>query len=140
MRFPVNFFFQVKVLLNKIKKMLCKIKTIQLLTIFLAIINIGCEQKKTILNEKNIIDKSTVTKKTKTSTKITDSLKYNKYVFGTDEEGNHVQGKIIIEGKNGIGILIGKEDTEIEIVLEQVSHNKLIATDIDGFKYKLKFK
>ena len=139
MRFSVKFFFDVKVLLNKIKNMLYKIKTIKLLTIFLALNKIGFEQKKTSFIEKKT-DKSLVTKKITTSTKITDSIKYDKSVFGTDEEGNDVQGKIIIEGKNGIGILIGKEDTKIEIVIEMINHNELIATDIDGFKYKLKFK
>ena len=74
MRFSVKFFFDVKVLLNKIKNMLYKIKTIKLLTIFLALINIGCEQKKTSFIEKKT-DKSLETKKITTSTKITDSIK-----------------------------------------------------------------
>lgn len=119
--------------------MLYKIKTTLLLAILLVFINIGCEQKRTPLIE-NTTDKSIEAKKTKTNTKITDSIKYNKYVSGTDEDGNNVQGKIIIEGKNGIGVLTGKGDTEIEVVIELLSNNKLIATDIDGFKYKLKLK
>lgn len=119
--------------------MFYKIKKIQLLAILLVLINIGCEQKKPSLTEK-ATDKTVATKKTKLYTKITDSIKYNKYVSGTDEDGNDVQGRIIIEGKNGIGVLTGKEDSEIEIVIELLNNNKLIGTDIDGFKYKLKFK
>ena len=120
--------------------MVSKIKSVQLLYIFTTIIFIECEYKKTSLNENKKSVESTALKNIKTNAKVVDSLKYNNRVCGTDEEGNYIEGKIIIEGKNGIGILTGKDGNVIEIVFELENNNKLIATDIEGFHYNLKIK
>ncbi len=63
---------------------------------------------------------------------------YKYSVSGTDYDNNKVHGKIDLEGQNGIGTLIRNGDTTVEIVVENVSHGKLIAIDIDGNKYELK--
>lgn len=63
---------------------------------------------------------------------------YQYKVSGTDYDHNKVYGQIDLEGQNGIGTLIRNEDTTIEIVIENISHGKLIAIDIDGNKYELK--
>jgi len=75
--------------------------------------------------------------------KKNDSSELNQYlqqVTGTDEDGNNVHGKINIEGKIGLGTLINKDTTCIEIVVEWNGKNKLLATDPQGYKYDLKFK
>lgn len=118
--------------------MISKIKFPTLQFIYLAVLLIGCDHKKTPEIEKKIITKSITTEDKNTKTRVIDSLKYKNKVWGKDEEGYTVYGRIIVEGKNGIGILIDNKGQEIEIVFEMLSSKKLIATDIEGFKYKLK--
>jgi hypothetical protein len=42
-----------------------------------------------------------------------------------------------IEGNNGIGILKATNGCTIEVVLDKGRQNKLLATDQEGFTYKL---
>lgn len=65
--------------------------------------------------------------------------KYNHRISGKDDNGNNVKGVINLESEIGIGV-IKKEDeiTEIEIVSENIYSDKIIATDINGFHYRLK--
>ncbi|MES2241057.1 MAG: hypothetical protein V4497_12440 [Bacteroidota bacterium] len=64
--------------------------------------------------------------------------KYNYRVTGLDENGNSVNGVINLENEIAIGLLRGSDNTEIEIISEQINANRIIATDINGFEYKLK--
>ncbi|CAM3104778.1 hypothetical protein [Flavobacterium frigoris] len=65
---------------------------------------------------------------------------YQQRVIGTDENGDNVRGYINIEGEIGLGTLVRKDMKEIEIVVERVGKQKLIATDLEGYKYNLKIK
>jgi hypothetical protein len=65
---------------------------------------------------------------------------YDHQVTGTDENGNKVEGKINIDGKIGLGTLINHDAKEIEIVVEWINERKLVATDPDGYEYKLTIK
>lgn len=65
---------------------------------------------------------------------------YDYSVAGTDEDGNHVNGNINIEGKIGLGTLIRKDAEKIEIVVEWVGKQKLMATDLDGYEYDLRIR
>jgi hypothetical protein len=117
--------------------MISKIKFLPLKTLCLALLLIGSDTKRTHTFEKKTV-KSIVPENIKTNTKIIDPLKYKDHVWGKDEEGNNVHGRIIVEGKNGIGIIINNKGQEIEIVFEILNRKKIIATDIEGFQYKLK--
>ncbi|GGA87030.1 hypothetical protein GCM10008015_29650 [Flavobacterium palustre] len=69
----------------------------------------------------------------------TNNKKYNHRITGKDDSGKNVKGVINLESEIGIGV-IKKEDeiTEIEIVSENIYSDKIIATDINGFQYRLK--
>lgn len=115
------------------------IQYIQLIIISLSLIFGGCNQKKTALIEKTrVVKKINLAHEKFIFNTITDTLKYKKHVFGIDEEGNSVQGHINIEGQNGIGVLVDDQGQKIEIVFELENNKKLVATDVQGFKYKLK--
>lgn len=64
--------------------------------------------------------------------------KYDHQFTGTDENGEQVNGIINLENEVGIGVLKEKNNNEIEIVSEDINYKEIIATDINGFKYKLK--
>ena len=64
--------------------------------------------------------------------------KYDHQFTGTDENGEEVNGVINLEDEIGIGIVKGKNNNEIEIVSEDINYKEIIATDINGTKYKLK--
>lgn len=64
--------------------------------------------------------------------------KYDHQFTGTDENGEEVNGVINLEDEIGIGIVKGKNNNEIEIVSEDINYKEIIATDINGIKYKLK--
>lgn len=68
----------------------------------------------------------------------TSNKKYNHQVKGTDENGKNVNGVINLEDEIGIGVLKGNDSTEIEIISEHINSNGIMATDINGVKYKLK--
>jgi hypothetical protein len=65
---------------------------------------------------------------------------YDYSAAGTDEDGNHVNGNINIEGTIGLGTLIRYDAKEIEIVVERSGKQKIIATDLEGYKYNLKIR
>lgn len=69
----------------------------------------------------------------------TNNEKYNHRIVGKDETGKNVKGYINLETEIGIGI-VKKEDEikEIEIVSENINSRRIIATDINGFQYRLK--
>lgn len=64
---------------------------------------------------------------------------YQYKVSGFDYDHNKVYGQIDLEGQTGIGTLIRNEDTQIEIIVEDVKHDNLVAIDMDGNQYNLKF-
>lgn len=109
------------------------IKTILLLFIFTSI---SCENKEKKNNkppEKQvpIIETSQVTIDSFTTPNSVT-------ITGTDESGNTVHGEGIIEGNSGLGTLMQKNGRKKDIIFEQINANNIIATDDDGFKYKLK--
>jgi hypothetical protein len=65
---------------------------------------------------------------------------YQQRVIGTDENGEIVRGYINIEGEIGLGTLVRNDMKGIEIVVERIGKQKLIATDLEGYKYNLKIK
>lgn len=69
----------------------------------------------------------------------TSNSKFNHKISGKDENGNQVNGVINLEDEIGIGVLKKDDTNEIEIVSEHISSNRIIATDINGYHYKLKF-
>lgn len=64
--------------------------------------------------------------------------KYDYAVTGVDEEGRNVNGVINLENEIGIGIIKVDKGNEIEIISEQINSNRIIATDANGFIYRLK--
>ncbi|PKH68192.1 hypothetical protein CXF59_05205 [Flavobacterium sp. ALD4] len=70
----------------------------------------------------------------------TELSQYGYKVTGTDENGNNVHGNINIEDNIGLGTLIINDAKAIEIVVEYIDKHKLLATDLDGYEYKLKIK
>ncbi|AOZ98385.1 hypothetical protein [Flavobacterium commune] len=64
--------------------------------------------------------------------------KYDHQFTGTNENGEQVNGIINLENEVGIGILKEKNNNEIEIISEDINYKEIIATDINGLKYKLK--
>lgn len=64
--------------------------------------------------------------------------KYDHQFTGIDENGEEVNGVINLKDEIGIGIVKGKNNNEIEIVSEDINYKEIIATDINGIKYKLK--
>jgi hypothetical protein len=109
-----------------------------LLIIFLSISIGGCENKtnSNVDKQKATTDTTLVVRPSKSELSI-DTLQHKKSVYGLDEEGNPVQGRVSIEGKNGIGILKDTNGRIIEVVLDKGEQNKLIATDQEGYTYKL---
>lgn len=70
----------------------------------------------------------------------TSNKKYNHRITGKDDSGKNVKGVINLESEIGIGVIKKDDDVkEIEIVSESVNSDKIIATDINGFQYRLKF-
>tara|TARA_R110000868_G_scaffold36900_11_gene130561 strand:- start:4786 stop:5151 length:366 start_codon:yes stop_codon:yes gene_type:complete len=119
--------------------MISKIEIVRLLILCLPITIGACEQKSTHQNTKQIVIKKSDSENKKTKKDlISISSKYKDHVCGIDEDGNNVQGHITVEGENGIGILIDNKGHETEIVFEILNRKKIIATDIEGFKYNLK--
>lgn len=68
----------------------------------------------------------------------TSNSKFNHKISGKDENGNQVNGVINLEDEIGIGVLKKDDINEIEIVSEHISSNRIIATDINGYQYRLK--
>lgn len=68
----------------------------------------------------------------------TNNSKYNHKITGKDDNGKNVKGEINLEGEIGIGIIKKEDENEIEIISEHIDTNQIIATDINGFHYKLK--
>lgn len=70
----------------------------------------------------------------------TNNKKFNHRITGKDDNGKNVKGIINLESEIGIGVIKKDDDIkEIEIVSESVNSDKIIATDINGFQYRLKF-
>lgn len=68
----------------------------------------------------------------------TSNPKYNHKINGKDENGNEVKGVVNLEGDIAIGVLKKDDEKEIEIISESINSNRIIATDINGFQYRLK--
>lgn len=68
----------------------------------------------------------------------TNNTKYNHKITGKDDNGKNVKGEINLEGEIGIGVIKKEDDDEIEIISEHIDSERIIATDINGFRYKLK--
>lgn len=67
------------------------------------------------------------------------NVKYDHPISGKDENGQEVKGIINLETEIGIGIVKKDDDTkDIEIISEQIKSNRIIATDMNGFIYRLK--
>ncbi|RVT71402.1 hypothetical protein EOD40_17330 [Flavobacterium sufflavum] len=64
--------------------------------------------------------------------------KYDRQVTGIDENGKNVNGVINLENEIAIGILKAKSGKEIEIISDQINTKEIIATDANGFMYRLK--
>lgn len=64
---------------------------------------------------------------------------YQYKVSGTDYDHNKVYGQIDLEGQTGIGTLMRNEDSQIEIIVEDINHGNLVAIDMNGNQYNLKF-
>ncbi len=98
---------------------------------------LSCE-KEISHTEKNVkpSEQSEPSKNYSYSEDIKSEYKYS--VSGIDYDNNKVYGEIDLDGQNGVGTLIRNEDTTVEIVVENISHGKLIAIDIDGNQYHLK--
>lgn len=64
--------------------------------------------------------------------------KFDYRVTGLDENGKKVNGVINLENEIAIGILKGNNNSEIEIISDKINDDQIIATDINGFEYKLK--
>lgn len=66
--------------------------------------------------------------------------KFDHEIVGKDENGKLVSGYINIESEIGIGVVKKEDDpNEIEIISEHINSNSIMATDINGFQYRLKF-
>jgi hypothetical protein len=101
---------------------------------------IGCEKKMNRQVYKKQTTRDTTSEMTLPKIELQlDSLQFRNRVY-VDEEGNHVYGRISIEGNNGIGILKATNGCTIEVVLDKGRQNKLLATDQEGFTYKLYLK
>ncbi|MBE0393418.1 hypothetical protein [Flavobacterium sp. PL002] len=109
------------------------IKTILLLVIFT---NISCEHKEK--NNDKPPERQVPIKETSQVTIDSFTTPNSVTITGTDESGNTVHGEGIIEGNTGLGTLIQKDGRKKDIIFEQINANNIIATDDDGFKYKLK--
>lgn len=108
--------------------------------------------KKEEINLKKIKTTSTNDLKKNTSKQITSTAseelyhysetknkKYDYQITGKDENGKNVKGVINLETEIGIGVVKKEDDTkEIEIISEHISSNRIIATDMNGFQYRLK--
>jgi hypothetical protein len=65
------------------------------------------------------------------------NYEYNYDVIGFDSKGNEVTGNISIEGKEGIGYLLDKNQNKIKVTVEWTDHGKLKAIDNHSNQYKL---
>ena len=98
--------------------------------------------------EKTIPSYLKIGSSTKTSKKSNDQLyyhsesknkKFDHEIVGKDENGKLVRGYINIESEIGIGVVKKEDDpNEIEIISEHINSNSIMATDINGYHYKLK--
>ena len=65
--------------------------------------------------------------------------KFDHEIVGKDENCKLVRGYINIESEIGIGVVKKEDDpNEIEIISEHINSNSIMATDINGYHYKLK--
>jgi hypothetical protein len=64
--------------------------------------------------------------------------KFDHQFTGIDENGKKVNGVINLENEIAIGILKANDGNEIEIISDQINTNRIIATDANGFMYRLK--
>lgn len=135
MRFPVRNPLNSYLLLSK--KMFLKSKYHYLIIIFLSIAFGGCESKTKLQAEKQKTVSNTTSEIITPKYESTDTLQFERQVYGIDDEGNPVHGRVSIEGTNGIGLLTISQGRTIEVVLDKGKSNRLIATDIEGFKYNL---
>ena len=98
--------------------------------------------------EKTIPSYLKIGSSTKTSKKSNEQLyyhsesknkKFDHEIVGKDENGKLVRGYINIESEIGIGVVKKEDDpNEIEIISEHINSNSIMATDINGYHYKLK--
>lgn len=69
----------------------------------------------------------------------TSNKKYDYHISGKDENGEDVSGVINLKTEIGIGVVKKDDDAkEIEIISEHINSRRIIATDMNGFIYKLK--
>jgi len=109
-----------------------------LLIIFLSMPFGGCENKTSSkVDQQKTTRGITIEAKQSNAELPLDTLQYTKCVYGLDEEGNSVQGRVSIEGNSGIGIVKTTNGRIIEVVLDKGKQDKLIATDQEGYTYKL---
>lgn len=64
--------------------------------------------------------------------------KFDHQFTGIDENGKNVNGVINLENEIAIGILKANDGNEIEIISDQINTDKIIATDANGFMYRLR--
>lgn len=114
------------------------IQFFQLTIISLSLTIGGCNKTTTENETTNLVKKNDSSNQNKKNSANSPFNIYNQEVYGTDDDGNKVEGQIILEGKTGIGRLINNKDQEIEVVLEIKNDKHLIGTDEEGFNYKLK--
>lgn len=115
-----------------------KYKIILFTVLFISLL--GSRYKQNAIEETTSDNTSKSTNRIENIKTTNDTSKFKNSVNGKDEDGNLVQGKVMIEGKRGLGILTNNHGEKIEIVFEMITHSKIIATDIEGIKYKLKIK
>lgn len=124
-------------------------KKLQLFTklIFISLLISSCKDKNSDTNSSTV--KKYNSNKTKKELPLphtqqlyhyssTNNKKYDHAVTGVDEEGRNVNGVINLENEIGIGIIKADKGNEIEIISEQINSNRIIATDANGFIYRLK--
>lgn len=114
---------------------------VQLIIICTAISFGSCntESKPNQKSQNKVQDKEKVAPKKNYTYSEDIKSEYQYKVSGTDYDHNKVYGQIDLEGQTGIGTLIRNEDTQIEIIVEDIDHGNLVAIDMDGNQYNLKF-
>ena len=122
------------------------IKKIFILIVPITLTIVSCKKENNVQNlKKTTLTNSNYQKKSNPKDlfycySLTNNKKYNHKITGNDEDGNRVNGIINLEGEIGIGSLKKDDDNkEIEIVSEHIHSNKIIATDVNGYQYRLKF-
>ena len=69
----------------------------------------------------------------------TNNKKYDYRISGKNENGEKVKGVINLESEIGIGVVKKENDAkEIEIISDHINSHRIIATDMNGFQYRLK--